>query len=63
MVLNAFSCELIIDGELCTVHRVKSGKTWRAYGTFRTRQIEGKGRTESEALSDWKSRAKYEANG
>jgi hypothetical protein len=51
-----------IDEELCTVHVVRQGKTWTAYGSFRSKRLEGKGRTESEALSNWNRLANFEAN-
>lgn len=51
-----------VDGELVTVSVRKIGASFHVVGLFRSRQITGKGRTESEAKSSWGSRAEYMAN-
>lgn len=51
-----------VDGELITVSVRKAGASFHVSGLFRGHQFTGKGRTESEAKSRWKSWAEYEAN-
>lgn len=53
---------ITIDGDACSVHTVQRGKTWAAHGSFRNHHIEGTGRTESEALNNWRKKANYRAN-
>lgn len=55
--------EIEIDGECCPVHYAQSGAvTWRAWGPFRGRTVEATGRSASDALDKWRSRANYDAN-
>jgi hypothetical protein len=55
--------EIIVDGEMCRPSAVKTGgSTWTVRGTFRGRPIEGKGPTESQALTNWRKRANHIAN-
>jgi hypothetical protein len=55
--------EITVDGELCNVWVVKTGKgTWKAYGKFRDRHIEQSNSSESSAVSSWKRIAEFEAN-
>jgi len=51
-----------VDGSCIEVVISKKGSTFYVAGFFRNRQIFGKGRTESEAQSNWKKSAEYEAN-
>jgi hypothetical protein len=54
--------DVVIDGKDCVVHTVLEGKTWTAYGSFGSRHITEKGRTESAALDQWIRHANYTAN-
>lgn len=55
--------EIVIDGELCKVWSVKIGSsTWRAYGSFRAKQIDETGGTVSDSLLNWRRIAEYQAN-
>lgn len=55
--------EVRVDGELCLVWVGHDrGATWRAYGDFRGRHIERKGRDARDALSQWTRAAEFAAN-
>lgn len=54
---------ITVDGEDCTVWTAQSGqRTITAYGPFRDHHLRGTGRSESEALSEWRRQAEYQAN-
>lgn len=55
--------EITVDDTPCKIWSLKTGKsTWRAYGTFRGKHIDVRGKSESEALSQWRHIAEYEAS-
>jgi hypothetical protein len=46
--------ELVVDDEKCKVWTARKGHQWSAWGEFRDRRVTGTGRSESEALGQWK---------
>ncbi|MFP3506910.1 hypothetical protein [Burkholderia sp. SIMBA_062] len=53
---------VIVDEETVDVWVMQVGKSWRAHATFRGREINGSGSSQSSAVSDWRDRANYAAN-
>jgi len=51
-----------VDDETVDVWTSKDGKSWRAWATFRGRQIETRGGSESGALTSWRAAANHAAN-
>lgn len=55
--------EITVDDTTCKIFIQKTGKsTWRTYGTFRGKHIDVGGKSESDALSQWRHIAEYEAS-
>lgn len=55
--------ELQVDEVSCRVMCSKTGKsTWTASGNFREKNIRETGRTESDAISQWRRHAEFVAS-
>lgn len=51
-----------IDDEQIEGWVVKEGRSFRAYGVFRGKQIDARGNSESGAASKWREKANHKAN-
>ncbi|WP_054096674.1 hypothetical protein, partial [Pseudomonas syringae group genomosp. 3] len=51
-----------VDGELVEGWVGEDGRSYRAWGMFRGKEIRVRGRSESDAINQWRDAANYNAN-